>query len=215
MTGRSELEGEAYLVHVWIRRITPTIWRRLLVRTNSTLADLHYALQIAFAWTDYHLHRFRVHGKEFGIRRMGGPFYSEDAREVRLNDFQFRVNERFLYEYDLSDSWEHEVRIEQLVPADPTRVYPICIGGSRAAPPEDCGGPVAFAEHRDAAPWQAQELLDQIAECVQERDMAALRDCIDEIPGLEEWLLLHKFDRRKVNRRLLQYATGNDEWQWQ
>ena len=35
----------------------------------------------------------------------------------------------------------------------------MCIGGSRAAPPEDCGGPVAFQERRDAAPWQARELL--------------------------------------------------------
>jgi hypothetical protein len=92
---------------------------------------------------------------------MGGPWYSEDARNVRLTDFQFRVNERFLYEYDLGD------------------------------------------------------LLGQTAECVRERDRTALRDRIEEIPELEEWLLLHKFDRRKVNRHLRQYATGDEEWQWQ
>jgi Plasmid pRiA4b ORF-3-like protein len=214
MTGRSGSEVEGYLIHVWIRQITPMIWRRLLVRADSTLADLHYTLQIAFAWTDYHLHRFRIHGKEFGIPRMGGPWYSEDARKVRLTDLRFRVNERFLYEYDLGDCWEHEVRVERFISAGQARVYPICIGGSRAGPPEDCGGPIAFAERRDAAPRQARELLGQIAECVRERDMTALRDRIEEIPELEEWLLLHKFDRRKVNRRLRQYATGDEEWQW-
>ena len=196
MTGRPVPKPEGYLIHVWIRQITPMIWRRLLVRSDSTLADLHYTLQIAFAWTDYHLHRFRIHGKEFGIPRMGGPWYSEDARNVRLTDFQFRVNERFLYEYDLGDCWEHEVRVERFIPAGQARVYPVCIGGSRAGPPEDCGGPIAFAERRDAAPRQARELLGQIAECVRERDMTALRDRIEEIPELEEWLLLHKFDRR-------------------
>ena len=92
------------------------IWRRLVVPSASTLADLHYGIQIAFAWTDYHLHRFRIRGKEYGIPRLGGPWYSRNARDLRLIDFHFRMNERFLYEYDFTDGWEHQVRIEQLVP---------------------------------------------------------------------------------------------------
>jgi hypothetical protein len=57
--------------------------------------------------------------------------------------------------------------------------------------------------------------VNQIAECVDKRDATALRDCIDEIATMKEWLLLDKFDRRQVNRRLHQYAAGDDEWQWQ
>lgn len=191
------------------------IWRRLVVRANNSLADLHYIIQIAFAWSDYHLHRFRIDGKEFGIPRLGGPWYSQDARNVRLSDFHFRVNERFLYEYDLSDGWEHQVRIERFIPPEQLPLYPVCIGGSRAAPPEDCGGPIAFQERRDEAPWQARELLAEIAECVNHRDVTALRDRVDEIAAVREWLMLDKFDRSKVNRRLRQYATGDDEWRWE
>jgi hypothetical protein len=44
---------EIYQVHVWIRQISPMIWRRLLVHADNTLADLHYAIQIAFGWTDF------------------------------------------------------------------------------------------------------------------------------------------------------------------
>ena len=47
----------AYQIHVWIRRINPMIWRRLVVSADNTLADLHYIVQIAFAWTDYHVLR--------------------------------------------------------------------------------------------------------------------------------------------------------------
>jgi hypothetical protein len=202
----------AYQIHVWIRRINPMIWRRLVVSADNTLADLHYVIQIAFAWTDYHLHRFRIHGKEFGIPRLGGPWYSEDARRVRLADFHFRVNERFLYEYDFTDGWEHQVRMERFIPQAP--LYPKCIAGSRAAPPEDCGGPIAFEQRRDAAPWEARDLLHQIADCVDKRDLTALADRIDEIGAVKEWLLTDKFDRRNVNRRLRQYATGNEEWKW-
>jgi hypothetical protein len=45
--------------------------------------------------------------------------------------------------------------------------------------------------------------------------MTALRDRIDEIATMKEWLLLDKFDRRKVNRHLRQHAAGDDEWRWQ
>ncbi len=42
-------------LRIWIRRISPQIWRRLLVRSDSTIAELHDTLQIAFGWMDEHL----------------------------------------------------------------------------------------------------------------------------------------------------------------
>ncbi|AUT75723.1 hypothetical protein C2L64_46190 [Paraburkholderia hospita] len=39
-----------YRLHVWLRQISPMIWRRLLVRSDSTITDLHHILQIAFGW---------------------------------------------------------------------------------------------------------------------------------------------------------------------
>jgi hypothetical protein len=52
----------AYQLHVWLRGISPMIWRRLLVRSDTTIAALHHLLQIALGWTDTHLHRFVIHG---------------------------------------------------------------------------------------------------------------------------------------------------------
>ncbi|HMB06622.1 MAG TPA: plasmid pRiA4b ORF-3 family protein, partial [Isosphaeraceae bacterium] len=142
--------------------ISPMIWRRLLVRDESTLADLHHTLQITFGWTDFHLHRFRIRGRDYGVGRIGGPAYSRDARQVRLDSFQFRSNERFLYEYDFRDAWQHEVRVEHRLAAEPRRPDPVGIGGRRAVPPEDCGGPWAFLERRDAVPRQVREHLERI-----------------------------------------------------
>ena len=95
-------------------------------------------------WSDDHLHRFRIHGKQYGIARMGGLSFSNDPDTVRLKDFQFRINERFLYEYDFIDDWQHQVRVEAFLDPDPRKKYPICINGRRANPPEDCGGTRAF-----------------------------------------------------------------------
>src|SRR3974377_1168243 len=104
-----EAVPEVYQFHIWIRQISPMIWRRLLVRSDSSLGDLHDIIQITFGWSDTHLHRFHIHGRDYGINRVGGLWFSHDARAARLDSFQFRLNERFLYEYDLRDSWQHQV----------------------------------------------------------------------------------------------------------
>jgi len=88
-----------YRLHVWLRQISPMIWRRLLVRSDSTITDLHYI-------------RFHIHGQDYGVYHDGGIGFSTDPGHVQLGDFRFRVNERFLYEYDLNDGWEHQVRVE-------------------------------------------------------------------------------------------------------
>jgi hypothetical protein len=65
-------QPEAYCVHVWIRGIYPMLWRRFLVRSDSTLADLHVVLQIGFDWTDFHLHRFRIRKKDYTGHALAG-----------------------------------------------------------------------------------------------------------------------------------------------
>ncbi len=46
-----------YQFHVWIRHISPMIWRRLLLRADGTLADLHDVIQTASGSSGVHLHR--------------------------------------------------------------------------------------------------------------------------------------------------------------
>jgi hypothetical protein len=94
---------EIYQLHAWLRGISPLIWRRLLFRSDQTIADLHYALQLAFGWSDSHLHTFRIHRRDFGVYHSGGPVLDQDATQVRLADFHFRIGERFLYEYDFGE----------------------------------------------------------------------------------------------------------------
>jgi hypothetical protein len=40
------------------------IGRRLLLRSDQSIADLHYAMPIAMGGSDSHLHRFPMHGKD-------------------------------------------------------------------------------------------------------------------------------------------------------
>jgi hypothetical protein len=102
-----------------LRGISPLIWRRLLVPSDTTIAQLHKVLQVAFGWEDMHPHRFEIRGREYGLSREGGVFFDTDARKVRMGDLKLRRMERFTYEYDFGDSWVHDIRIEARLPIDP------------------------------------------------------------------------------------------------
>src|SRR6266702_1121442 len=141
-------EPVVHQLRVVLRGVSPLIWRRLLVRSDSTIADLHATCQRVLGWSDEHLNRFVIQGREYGVWHDGGIGFRDNPRHVRLANLGLRVCERFLYGYDFTDGWQHDVRIEQILPLDPRRSYPLCIGGRRAVPPEDCGGPWAFLELR-------------------------------------------------------------------
>jgi hypothetical protein len=131
--------AEIYQLYILLLQINPPIWRRLLVRSDSSIATLHDLLQIAFDWSDFHLHRFIIRGKEHGLNRVGCTTFRTDARKMPLSQFHFRANERFLYEYDFGDLWRHQIRFEGIQPIREKKIYPVCIGGACASPPEDCG----------------------------------------------------------------------------
>ena len=65
--------------------------------------------------------------------------------EVTLLDVVDGV-ERFTYEYDYGDSWDHEIIVEDLWRVPLGLKSGVCIGGENACPPEDVGGPHGYAE---------------------------------------------------------------------
>lgn len=141
---KNEATGKVYQLKVSLREISPLIWRRLLVTGDTSIARLHAILQIAMGWEDVHLHRFRIHGKDYGICRAGGLLFVDDPHRVRLSDFKLRAGERFVYEYDVGSSWQHDIRLERVLPPDPKETYPVCMNGAGDCPPEDCGGPWGY-----------------------------------------------------------------------
>jgi pRiA4b ORF-3-like protein len=110
-----------YQLRVVLRGISPLIWRRLLVRSETTLAQLHTILQIVFAWSDEHLHSFHIHGREYGSS--GAP-----TRGVRLRALCLHRGERFRYVYDFGAYWECDIRLEAMLLQTSRQVYPVCTG---------------------------------------------------------------------------------------
>lgn len=131
-----------YELYVELEDITPKIWRRLLVPDDMTLVGLHYLLQLAVGWTDSHLHSFTFGNKTYsaGSAVDLAELDMLDERRVTLGSVLAASSKTFVYDYDFGDCWRHLITWKPAVQPDPVYSYPLCSGGARAAPPEDCGG---------------------------------------------------------------------------
>lgn len=129
-----------FRLYVELADIAPPIWRELEVAGELTLFELHTVLQRAFGWQSYHLWCFDIDGLSYGEADEDLDF--EDP-ERTLDMVLSKPGARFSYRYDFGDDWVHEVvvrSIETKVGRDA-----VCLGGARAGPPEDCGGPPGYS----------------------------------------------------------------------
>ena len=134
-----------YQIKVTLKGSRPPIWRRMQVISDTTLAQLHRLLQCVMGWEDAHLSQFVVSGIRYGDPRLLGELDAADARTVPLATLGLREKRKCLYEYDFGNSWEHELLVEEILPRDEGKRYPVCLTGKRACPPEDCGGIWGYA----------------------------------------------------------------------
>ncbi|MGI4736854.1 MAG: plasmid pRiA4b ORF-3 family protein [Janthinobacterium lividum] len=195
-----------YQLKIHLLGISPQISRRVLVRSDTTLAELHHIFQLVMGWENWHLHRFHLWGKDYGISYAGGTWYADDTRRVHLDDFPWRVNDKFTYTYDFGDYWQHQVRVEKILlpPAVPTA--PVCVSGRRACPPEEIGGPSGYDQRTlDQFSWRYESLARLLAgEDIRE----------DDVPT---WFWTYQpehFDKGQINRKLakLYQLKGNPDF---
>jgi Plasmid pRiA4b ORF-3-like protein len=206
---KEEALREVYQFHILLLKISPAIWRRVLVPSDQSLADLHNTLQIVMGWDDTHLHRFLIHGKAYGISRDGGLWFRDDPKQIRLSDLHLRIKERFLYEYDFEAFWQHQIRLEHILPVDSTKMYPVCIGGARQAPPEWCNGPLAYLEQKQY--FSVGHIKRRLLEIIEDEE-ARVGDYQEEAATMLFWLQAETFDRSAANRRLALFAAGDKRW---
>ncbi len=106
-------------------------------------------------WFGGHLHSFEIDGdiyqvpdgEDFGWRPM------KDERKATVAKVLPRVGMKMRWDYDFGDGSQHDITVEAVEPATADAVYPRCLTGRRACPPEDCGGP-----------WGNRNLLDALAD---------------------------------------------------
>jgi len=207
--------SERYQLKITLRGISPLIWRRVVVSSDTTLAELHEEVQVTMGWRDEHLHRFHIHGQDHGLAKIGTAGYG-NPHGLRLHDLRLRVRERFLYEYNFHAPWEHDLRVEHELPAEPKRPWPVCTGGRRACPPEQCYGAASYlrwleTRYSTETMWSLEEAAQTVGRIVLQKLDTDETLTEDERYELQEAALVledygdfdpEQFDRKAVNKAL-------------
>ena len=94
---------------------------------------------------------------------------------------------------------------------------------------EDCGGPEAYIEKMDDHRWnppmdELQLIAETVGRVLESQGHETIRDVLGDVDALEEavdrletYERFHpdRFNRGKINRRLKQYAQGDEGWRWE
>lgn len=157
-------DGRLFQMTVTLKGIRRPIWRRVQVAGGIRLSDFHDAIQTAFGWTDSHLHEFCIGGRTYG-QPDDFDVDIENESAITLARAVGTVR-RFLYVYDFGDDWQHDVVVEKIVHGNSASERPLCLGGRRHRPPEDCGGPRGYKDFLAAIQDPAHEEHEAMLEWV-------------------------------------------------
>jgi hypothetical protein len=149
LRGEPEPGDPVHQITVTLDDVTqPRVWRRLLIPAEMPLSRLHDVIQTAMGWQDSHLHSFTDGKHNYGPSNPELELDFTDERSVLFGDLDVEgglIN----YTYDFGDGWEHEIAVEAVGVAEPSKHYPHCVDGEGACPPEDCGGPPGYEHLRE------------------------------------------------------------------
>ena len=179
---------------VTLRQVKPPVWRRVEVPSDMRLSELSDVLEAAMGWLGGHLHAFEADGVHYEVPddESLGLGRTVDERTARLGAVLPAVRSKMRWHYDFGDGWEHDVVVEAIEPRRSDATYPACVGGRRACPPEDCGGPWGYGnllaalgdptheEHEEMTEWAPPdfdaEAFDADEATEQMRSARPLRD---------------------------------------
>ena len=148
MGATSDNDSRIFQIKITLKGVSkPPVWRRVLLPAEIPLDRLHDVIQAVMGWHDYHMHVFSTESGEYGVA--DSELGHSDERQATLAALMSEPGDRFSYTYDFGDDWEHELRVEEVLAAEPEAAYPTCVAGRGACPPEDCGGVWGYAHLRD------------------------------------------------------------------
>lgn len=134
--------------------------RKLRVSANITFEQLHFILQSAFGWSNYHLHSFGMFNEwsdEYGakpVEELVCHGLEEEEDPIRRLSANIKLSEyipkysKILYTYDYEESWCHYIEVDNVIDSCQEEL-PILLSGEGDSPPEDVGGTSGFLKFLD------------------------------------------------------------------
>ena len=140
-----------FQMHIELLEVEPPVWRKIQVKSGTNLHRLNLIIQRSMGWENSHLSEFEIDGKRYGATEIDD--YGEGLLEFRNYNITQPLLSRdqiFTFAYDFGDGWMHEIIVEDIFEPELGVIYPRCIDGERACPPEDVGGASGYEEYLEA-----------------------------------------------------------------
>jgi len=216
---------KVYQVRITLNGTKPPIWRRVAVRSDITLGELHEVIQIVMGWLDGHLHQFILRDKS--LRPPAVEIVRHFALEGELDDvFAARLRGERVFvprgpefeDLEMEGEDEDGVTLGEVCPQVKSKLlyeYDFGDGWEHTIevqkitkPQEGLEYPICLAGKRACPPedcggvWGYYEMLEALADPKHERHEELL-----------EWLGggfdPEAFDRGEVNAMLARWRRGS------
>jgi len=142
------MEDKIFQIKIVLRGSKPKIWRRLLIKSDMLMPELHEVIQTSMGWNNMHLHHFIKYDSLYTVKLEDDDFWDEkrdiDYKQIMISELLSKKHDKIIYEYDFGDAWSHDVILEEINFSEYGVKYPVCIDGKMSCPPEDCGGIGAY-----------------------------------------------------------------------
>ena len=166
-------DSSNYLIQAYISSSRdPTVTRLLSVPPDLTFDRLHEVLQVAFGWTNSHLHRFKItDSRDDSWRPLSlcpgpNPLIDELRPDCKESEWtladvyekpEWKDRAQIEYEYDMGDSWHHILALlGRATPGTnaqfgaPNDAKVVCLGGQGHPVAEDCGSWMGWEDLKNA-----------------------------------------------------------------
>jgi len=139
--------SKVFQFRIVLQDVKPEIWRRFQVLGTVKLDEFCAILCAVMGWSNSHLRMLFIDDKGYAPPEdegMGLP--PLDETKYTLQKVVTSSQNRLQFDYDFGDSWQHELVLEKIEAPQDGQIYPRCLEGQNACPPEDVGGVEGYAD---------------------------------------------------------------------
>ena len=131
-----------------------SVWRKIALKGNDTLDDLHEMIFDAFDRFDEHLYSFffpskagklnprKIHDESVEYTSPDTLEFGDDERQkndaskTKISTLKLKKKQKFYYLFDFGDEWWHEITVEE-TDAEPKKgKYPRIVEKKGKSPPQ-------------------------------------------------------------------------------
>jgi tetratricopeptide (TPR) repeat protein len=142
--GRSRQDEKGNAARVYAFKVSlkdsPRIWRKIEIKGDQTLHQLHKAIFDAFERFEEHLYAFFLSNKPWdSSTEYGSPdpeSEAKNAKRARIDSLGLQVKKKFLYLFDFGDEWWHSIELLRIREEEAVGKYPRVVESQGEAPPQ-------------------------------------------------------------------------------